>query len=83
MYVYIFFKDQLGLNITKIQQQENSEVLNIQIYENLKQRLFDKMMSIKYLLKILSELKKPIIGHNCTLDLFVLCNQFFKPLPGN
>lgn len=83
MYVHIYFKNHLGLNITKIKKQEHSEVLNNQIYENLKQSLFHKMMGIKYLLKLLFKLKKPIIGHNCALDILILCNQFFIPLPGN
>lgn len=73
----------MGLNVTKIEKQENSEKLNNQIYESLKQSLLDKMMGIKYLIKLLSKLKKPLIGHNCALDIFILCNQFFKPLPGN
>lgn len=53
------------------------------MYENLKQSLLDKMMGIKYLLKLISKFKKPLIGHNCGLDILILCNQFFKPLPGN
>lgn len=59
-----------------------TEKLNIDISENLKLTLFNKMMGIKYLLKLISKLKKPLIGHNCALDVFILCNQFYKPLPG-
>lgn len=83
VYIFIFFKDRLGLNITKIKRREDVEIYNNQIYKNLKQNLLDKMMGIKYLMKLISELKKPLIGHNCALDIFILCNQFFKPLPGN
>jgi hypothetical protein len=41
------------------------------------------MMGIKYIINLISTLKKPLIGHNCALDILILCNQFFKPLPGN
>jgi len=70
------------LNITKIEANTNSEILNKTIHENLKLSLLNKMMGIKYLMKLISKLKKPIIGHNCALDIFILSNQFFTPLPG-
>jgi len=41
------------------------------------------MMGIKHLLKLISKMKKPLVGHNCGLDILILSNQFFKPLPGN
>lgn len=83
MYIFFIFKNEKGLTITKIKGCENSEKLNNQIYENLKLSLLKKMMGIKYVLKLLSKLKKPLIGHNFALDFLILCNQFFKPLPGN
>ncbi|VVC45143.1 Ribonuclease H-like domain,Ribonuclease CAF1 [Cinara cedri] len=72
-----------ALSITKAKQIENVDTLNSSLYKKLKQSLFDKKMGIKYLLKLLLELKKPLIGHNCGLDLLILCNQFFQPLPDN
>lgn len=66
-----------------MQENENSETLRNQIYEDLKINLLNKMMGIKYILNLISSLKKPLIGHNCALDILILCNQFFKPLPGN
>ncbi|VVC30454.1 Ribonuclease H-like domain,Ribonuclease CAF1 [Cinara cedri] len=73
-----------GLNITKVKQINDVDLLNNSLYKkNLKQSLFDNMMGIKYLLKLLFKLKKPLIGHNCSLDLLILCNQFFEPLPEN
>lgn len=41
------------------------------------------MMGIKYIINLISTLKKPLVGHNCALDILILSNQFFKPLPGN
>jgi len=79
----MIFKNQRGLTITKKEEQEGSELLNNKIYENLKLSLLHKMLGIKYVLKLLLELKKPLVGHNCALDILILCNQFFKPLPGN
>ncbi|XP_025195413.1 pre-piRNA 3'-exonuclease trimmer-like [Melanaphis sacchari] len=79
----IIDENQLGLNITKIKGDTNSETLNNTIYENLKLSLLNKMMGIKYLIKLISKLKKPIIGHNCALDILILSNQFFTPLPEN
>ncbi|XP_015363248.1 PREDICTED: poly(A)-specific ribonuclease PARN-like [Diuraphis noxia] len=76
-------ENQLGLTITKIEVNTNSEILNRTIYENLKLSLLNKMMGIKYLMKLISKLKKPIIGHNCALDILILSNQFFTPLPEN
>lgn len=58
------------------------ETLNNIIYQNLKQCLLNKMMGVKTIIKLISKLKKPIVGHNCALDILILCNQFFKPLPG-
>lgn len=74
---------QFGLSITKIKCNTNSETLNKTIYENLKLNLLNKMMGIKYLIKLIAESKKPLIGHNCALDILILSNQFFTPLPGN
>ncbi|KAL5242431.1 hypothetical protein ACI65C_009841 [Semiaphis heraclei] len=76
-------ESQSGLNITKIEGNTKSEILNRTIYENLKLSLLNKMMGIKYLMKLISKLKKPIIGHNCALDILILSNQFFTPLPEN
>ncbi|KAF0762846.1 pre-piRNA 3'-exonuclease trimmer-like [Aphis craccivora] len=61
----------------------NSETLNSTINENLKLSLLNKMMGIKHLINLISKLKKPIIGHNCALDILILYNQFFTPLPEN
>lgn len=66
-----------------MERNEDLEMLNNEIYENLKQSLLYKMMGIKHLIKLISKSKKPLIGHNCGLDILILCNQFFKPLPGN
>lgn len=71
------------MNIIKRKENEDFEILNNHIYENLKQNLLDKMIGVKYLMKLISKLKIPIIGHNCALDIFILCNQFYRPLPGN
>lgn len=81
--ILLFFKIQSGLTVTKIKKNENSETLNNTIYENLKQSLLDKMMGIKYLIKLISNSKKPLVGHNFGLDILILCHQFCKPLPGN
>lgn len=76
---FFFIKVPLGLSITKTKQTVNLDKL----FTNLKQNLLNKMMGVKYLLKLLFKLKKPIIGHNSSLDILILCNQFLHPLPGN
>lgn len=83
-YVFIIiFKNQNGLTVTKREEKGCPESSNNQIFENLKHSLLHKMLGVKYVLKLISKLKKPLIGHNCALDILILCNQFFKPLPGN
>lgn len=79
----MFLKSQFGLTITKVKGNDYFETVNNDHYENLKLCLLKKMMGIKYVLKLISVMKKPIVGHNCSLDILILCNQFFKPLPGN
>ncbi|XP_050534815.1 pre-piRNA 3'-exonuclease trimmer-like isoform X2 [Daktulosphaira vitifoliae] len=68
------------INITKMSFSEKSFQKNDAYY---KKKFYTKILGIKYLLNLLSELKKPLIGHNCAMDILILCNQFFKPLPNN
>ncbi|XP_050428249.1 pre-piRNA 3'-exonuclease trimmer-like isoform X2 [Adelges cooleyi] len=70
------------INIIKItSKDEKSNTLNAKNNEASKQILFKKMLGIKHLLNLLSETKKPLVGHNCAMDILILCNQFYNPLP--
>lgn len=49
--------------------------------ERLNKNLLNHLLGFTKVLNILQKLKKPIIGHNLSLDLMILHNQFIGPLP--
>jgi len=49
--------------------------------EKMAKKLIDKMKGFSKLLQFISDSGKPLIGHNCFLDLVKLFHQFFNHLP--
>ena len=44
-------------------------------------RLVEKFGGFSRVIRLLIQTKKPIVGHNCFLDVMKIYHQFYKPLP--
>jgi len=64
---------------TERKELETQEKLN---GDELEKQLIDSMLGFTKVIRHLSESRKPIVGHNCLLDVLKIYNQFIKPLPG-
>ncbi|KAL3856810.1 hypothetical protein ACJMK2_011527 [Sinanodonta woodiana] len=45
------------------------------------QKLLDSMLGITRVFRVLTECKKPLVGHNMLFDLLLLYDKLYKPLP--
>jgi poly(A)-specific ribonuclease len=45
--------------------------------------LLDFELGFSRVIKLISESKKPVVGHNMKFDILFLYHQFFKPLPAS
>lgn len=50
--------------------------------DELDKRLLEHYTGFSKVFKLLTSLKKPIVGHNLLLDLMFMHKQFYRPLPG-
>lgn len=50
--------------------------------DQLEKQLINSLLGFTKVIRHLSESGKPIVGHNCLLDVLKIYNQFIKPLPG-
>lgn len=57
------------------------ELLDIQNNYNLEAELISNLLGFTKVFKLLTSLKKPLIGHNLFLDLLVMYESFEEPLP--
>ncbi|XP_078035715.1 pre-piRNA 3'-exonuclease trimmer isoform X2 [Augochlora pura] len=48
---------------------------------NVEKTVLDTYEGFSKVFKLLTSLKKPIVGHNILLDLMLMYQQFYKPLP--
>ena len=51
------------------------------INDTLKDQLVGKFKGFSRVIDALIESKKPVVGHNCFLDIMKIYHQFYKPLP--
>ena len=49
--------------------------------DTLKDQLVGKFKGFSRVIDALIESKKPLVGHNCFLDIMKIYHQFYKPLP--
>lgn len=77
------FSDEQGIIVTKIATEKYRLMANKKSKEDLDQELMHYLLGFSHIFKLLVELKKPIIGHNCLLDLMLLYQQFHDVLPGS
>ncbi|EEB12963.1 poly A-specific ribonuclease,putative [Pediculus humanus corporis] len=57
--------------------------MNIEDKFFLQKKLFQDIIGFSKIIKEMRNVKKPIIAHNCILDIMTIYQQFIKPLPSN
>lgn len=67
-----------GVHAKKVTQEEFRELTK---EENLEDELLDSLLGFTKVFRLLTSLKKPIIGHNILTDLSLLAHTFESPLP--
>lgn len=67
-----------GFHVKKTTQEELKKLIK---NENLEEELLDSLLGFTKVFRLLTALKKPIIGHNVLTDLALLAHTFESPLP--
>ena len=70
-----------GAIVVKIVQKSEKKQLEENSCKELNNALIVKMKGFSKIIEHISESEKPIVGHNCLLDLIKLYNQFINPVP--
>ena len=68
-------------NVVVVQIVERTERRNLMLEDTLVDELVNSFEGFSRVIKALIDSKKPIVGHNCFLDIMKIYNQFYKPLP--
>ena len=71
-YIYIYKLNSVEEKNKKIDE-ENNELLE----------MIKKEKGVKTIIEQIVKSEKPIVGHNCFIDLLFIMNYFFEPIPGN
>ncbi|XP_045172310.2 poly(A)-specific ribonuclease PNLDC1-like isoform X2 [Mercenaria mercenaria] len=79
----IINKEQKCIEIEKIAADKRQE---LEISEKSDQRqqeeaLLEKMLGFTRIFRLMKQLKKPLLAHNCMMDLMLIYDKFYKPLP--
>lgn len=64
--------------IKKVSETEYKKLANKYLLEN---ETIDNLLGFARIFRLLTALKKPIVGHNCYYDLLLLIDNFDSPLP--
>ncbi|XP_049806087.1 pre-piRNA 3'-exonuclease trimmer-like [Schistocerca nitens] len=75
------YGDEEGIIVKKIATEKHRLMSNKENKEKLDEDLIHYLLGFSHIFKLLVELKKPIVGHNCLLDLMLLYQQFHDVLP--
>ena len=67
--------------VEKVSKEKRKKLEEDGTEEEMDKKLIDKMKGFSKLLQFISDSGKPLIGHNCFLDLIKLFHQFFNHLP--
>lgn len=71
-----------NVRVLKVSATERAMLESSDTHEaQLKNDLLLSLRGFSRVFKLLVDMKKPIIAHNCTLDLMIMYKQFCKPLP--
>ena len=70
------FKNRIRVRIINPRERETLEK-----QDHLTDELVEKFKGFSRVVHLLVQSKKPIVGHNCLLDMMKIYHQFYKPLP--
>nr|XP_023021944.1 pre-piRNA 3'-exonuclease trimmer-like [Leptinotarsa decemlineata] len=59
------------------------ECAKLEASQNLEEELISQLLGFTRVFRLLASLKKPIVGHNCFQDLFLMVHSFDSPLPSS
>ena len=72
-----------GFFVVKVSKERRMQLEGDESYEHLAEQLVDSMLGFTKVMRHLSESGKPIVGHNCLIDLLRIFRQFESELPPN
>lgn len=77
------FNQAEGFFVVKVSEERRKELEADESTEQLTEQLVDSMLGFTKVLRHLSESGKPLVGHNCLIDLLRIFRQFETELPAN
>ncbi|KAL1140846.1 hypothetical protein AAG570_000774 [Ranatra chinensis] len=80
--VWTYF-DEKGVLIKAVTNKEREELSQSECFASLEEEILDRQLGFTKVFNLLVSLKKPIVGHNLLLDLMIMYNQFYNPLPSS
>lgn len=69
------------VRVVRITESQHKDLVKNGVSKDLEDSVIDALVGFSKIVKLLMEFKKPIVGHNLLLDLLILHNQFYLPLP--
>ena len=72
-----------GFFVVKVSKERRMQLEGDESYEHLAEQLVDSMLGFTKVMRHLSESGKPVVGHNCLIDLLRIFRQFESELPPN
>ncbi|XP_043272276.1 pre-piRNA 3'-exonuclease trimmer-like isoform X2 [Venturia canescens] len=72
-----------NFSVIKVSPEVRESLEKKNVPDKLNKKLLDYYIGFSKVFKLISSLKKPIVGHNLFLDLMFMHKQFYLPLPEN
>lgn len=80
--VWTYDEDDGSVRIQKIRSEDHAKLKEDKsIRQKLDDDLITSLLGFSHVFKLLIQLRKPMIGHNCLLDFMLMYQQFYEPLP--
>ncbi|XP_014667058.1 PREDICTED: poly(A)-specific ribonuclease PARN-like domain-containing protein 1 [Priapulus caudatus] len=76
--ISICCKDDTHVECQKL---EESKRISKQLDEQEKERILDGILGFTRVFRLMVKHRKPLIGHNCMMDLMFIYEKFYRPLP--
>ncbi|XP_022243019.1 pre-piRNA 3'-exonuclease trimmer-like [Limulus polyphemus] len=77
--VWAYVSDDLTLIVEKVSKEKRNELVTSAGSEE--DKMLNKLLGFTRVFRLLKDAKKPLVGHNLLMDLMLMYNQFYKPLP--
>lgn len=65
----------------KVMKVSKSEKKNLEKETSLEEKILDSILGFSKIMREIKNLQKPLIGHNCLVDLMMIYKQFYNPDP--